>query len=232
MRKKVIAGNWKMKDEKGGIKLISLIAIVLILIIILFVLVVVKRNESKNQNINVENNIASSDTESSDKIESNVTEKENIESEEKNTINDDSKDKYNTEMDYLDENKIENIIKKKILEIDAKTSTLENNKQKYAEAHTIFGKDIDGNTAYYTVIATYGVYEKEVNKINKISETNAPMLIGIDSNYKLISFEMPKDGEEYSTDIRKIFPDDIEEDIINNELEITDEENQIKQYFN
>lgn len=135
------------------------------------------------------------------------------------------------ELDYLDNTKVEDIIKNKIIEI-AKHDFAEypiNENQKIAEAHTVFGKDINNNIAYYTVLTNYGVYEKDDYQL--VSGTSMPLLIGINSNYEFVEYKMPEEGSRYTQSVKDIFPDDIENMILNNELEVENEKQQIEKYF-
>ena len=135
------------------------------------------------------------------------------------------------ELDYLDDAKIENLIKNKIIEI-AKQDFADyqiNENEKIAEAHTVFGKDVSNNIAYYTVLTNYGVYDK--NDYQLVSGTSMPLIIGINSNYEVVEYKMPEEGSRYTQSVKDIFPDDIENMILNNELEVENEKQQIEKYF-
>ena len=155
----------------------------------------------------------------------NAVKNDNLNSQQEETVN------TTEELDYLDNTKVEDIIKNKIIEI-AKQDFADypiNENEKIAEAHTVFGKDISNNIAYYTVFTNYGVYEK--NDYQLVSGTSMPLLVGINSNYEVVEYKMPEEGSRYTQSVKDIFPDDIENMILNNELKIENEQEQIKAYI-
>ena len=233
-----------MKKE-GLIKVIIFLVVIIIVLAVLIVYILNnKKEETTNTNvidnaesITNENISENNEIDINDSNQTNTSEDFNYTSSDTNIVNNNEDNDINTvnsdvsNLDNLDDDKVEELIKKEIIEIAKQESELENSSQKYAEAHTIFGKDNKDNVAYYTVLTTYGIYEKNKNKINTITETSMPMLIGINSEYEVVSCEMPKDGEDYAESVRKIFPDDIEEQILNNELEIENVQSQLNEYF-
>lgn len=102
--------------------------------------------------------------------------------------------------------------------IDAKISQaiLEQNKGKYlegqyaCESHHIYKKTSDNDKTIYYIIYVYNEYNKSDKKPEKVSGGSSPAVITFDDKLEKFDFWTPSEGENYQSDMKKVFPSDID----------------------
>ena len=83
----------------------------------------------------------------------------------------------------------------------------------YAEGHVVLKSEIKDNKIYAYILTEYGVYSLKGNKPNMESGSSIPLTLIfeiLDSNeYELAEIKEPKDGDEYESSLKEVFPEDL-----------------------
>lgn len=121
---------------------------------------------------------------------------------------------FATDTKTIDEQKLESAIKEALIGLAKKeTVSLKNNTNEYAEGHIILKSEIKDDTIYAYILARYGVYELKDNKPSIVSGSSTPITVifknGNSNKYELNKLIQPKDGSEYNSSLKEMFPEEL-----------------------
>ena len=96
--------------------------------------------------------------------------------------------------------------------------------------YTGFGITEDDNNKYVYIWISDEAYYVEDNKIISGSGSSIPYKFTLKDN-KVIKYETPKDGSEYISSIKKMYPDDIEDEVINYKYKDNKLIKEVREYY-